>query len=123
VKVLVIDDDAVVGEMYRLALTRAGHDVTVARDGPAGLQIAGSAQPGMIFLDIRMPRMDGIEVLRNLAADTVTRDIPVVMLSNYDDATYVRQCMGLGAKEYIVKAAIRPGELDAVVTRWARPAA
>jgi len=122
-KVLVIDDDAVVGEMYRLALSRAGHDVTVAPDGMAGLRVAGSDRPGVIFLDIRMPRMDGIEVLRKLVADAGTRDIPVVMLSNYDDSGYVRECMGLGAKEYIVKAGIRPGDLDAVVTRWASPAA
>jgi CheY-like chemotaxis protein len=123
VKVLVIDDDAVVAEMYRLALSRAGHDVAVARDGQDGLRMAASDPPGVIFLDIRMPRMDGIEVLGLLAAGDATREIPVVMLSNYDDAGYVRRCMELGAKEYLVKAGMRPAELNAVVGRWARPAA
>jgi CheY-like chemotaxis protein len=119
----VIDDDAVVADMYRLALVREGYDVRVAKDGPAGLQIAAASAPALIFLDIRMPHMDGIEVLERLAADAATRRIPVVMLSNSDDSNYVRRSLGLGAKEYLVKVNVRPADLATVAARWISPAA
>jgi chemosensory pili system protein ChpA (sensor histidine kinase/response regulator) len=109
--VLVVDDDAIVGEMYRLALTRSGFNALVAKDGPAGLQMAAASDPALIFLDIRMPRMDGIEVLEHLMADD----------KNYDDSTYIKRCMGLGAKEYVVKVSIRPAELATIASRWIKP--
>ncbi|MEA2657217.1 MAG: two-component system, OmpR family, response regulator [Chloroflexota bacterium] len=121
--VLIVDDDALVGEMYRLALGRAGFNALVAKDGPAGLQMAASSSPALIFLDIRMPLMDGIEVLKHLVADEATRRIPIVMLSNYDDGAYIKQCLGLGAKEYLVKVNIRPADLATVASRWINPAA
>lgn len=120
-RVLVVDDDRVVAEMFRLALSRAGHDVAVANDGLAALRSVATAAPDIVFLDVRMPRMDGTEVLRNLAATNATRDIPVVMLSNYDDPGLVKQTLGLGAKEYLVKAGTNPADLDRLVSRWAKP--
>jgi CheY-like chemotaxis protein len=119
--VLVVDDDAIVGEMYRLGLSRSGFNVLVARDGLAGLEVAAASRPALIFLDIRMPQMDGIEVLERLVADEVTRQIPVVMLSNSDDSTYVKRCLGLGAKEYVIKVNIRPADLATIASRWINP--
>jgi CheY-like chemotaxis protein len=121
--VVVIDDDAVVGEMYRLALVRNGFNVLVAKDGPSGLEIVQASNPALIFLDIRMPRMDGIEVLERLMASETTRGIPVVMLSNYDESSYIKRSIGLGAKEYVVKVNIRPADLATIASRWITPAA
>src|SRR6185437_15953714 len=118
--ILIVDDDAVVGDMYKLALSRAGYGVVVARDGFDGLRLAENGSPEMIFLDIRMPGMDGLEVLLRLGAKTETRDIPVVMLSNYDDDHYVSESIRLGAKQYLVKAGIIPADLVAVAARWRR---
>jgi CheY-like chemotaxis protein len=117
-KVLVVDDDRVVAEMYRLALSRAGHEVEVANDGEAGLKAASRNRPDIVFLDIRMPKMDGIEVLRYLASVKASSSIPVVMLSNYDEPGLVRQSIGLGAKQYLVKAGTNPTELDRIVSQW-----
>jgi CheY-like chemotaxis protein len=120
--ILVVDDDAIVAEMYRLALVRGGYDVVVAKDGPTALRMAETSDPALIFLDIRMPHMDGMEVLQRLAADVVLRLIPVVMLSNYDDHNFINRSLRLGAKQYIVKVSIQPAELAAVASRWIRPA-
>lgn len=117
-KVLVVDDDRVVADMYSLALSRAGHDVLVANDGLAALQMASTARPDIVFLDIRMPKMDGIEVLRNLSSVNRTKGIPVVMLSNYDEPGLVRESLSLGAKEYLVKAGTNPADLDRIVSQW-----
>jgi CheY-like chemotaxis protein len=117
-KVLVVDDDRVVADMYSLALSRAGHEVLVANDGLAGLRMASTAQPDLVFLDIRMPKMDGIEVLRNLKSVNRTKGIPVVMLSNYDEPRLVRESLSLGAKEYLVKVGTNPADLDRIVSQW-----
>lgn len=116
--VLVVDDDPIVREIYQIALNRLGYAVNVARDGPTALQMAATSAPELILLDVRMPRMDGVEVLELLRADAHTRGIPVVMLSNYDDDSIVKRCLGLGAKEYLVKANLDPADLGAIVARW-----
>ena len=119
--VLIVDDDVVVCEIYRLSLERAGYGVHAAADGVAGLQMVSSANPDFIFLDIRMPKMDGIELLRRLVADPATREIPVVMMSNYDEPALINESLGLGAKEYLIKAGTDPRNLPAVVSRWVKP--
>jgi len=118
--VLIVDDDAVVGDMYKLALSRAGYRVVVARSGIEGLRLAEDRSLQIVFLDIRMPGMDGIEVLRQLRTKPETRDLPVVMLSNYDDSYYMSESIRLGAQEYLVKAGINPADLVAVIARWGR---
>lgn len=118
ITVLVVEDERIVADIYRLALERAGYGVLLAADGVEGLETARTAMPDFIFCDIRLPRMDGIEVLRNLAAGAETKDIPVVMLSNYDDPALINQSRELGAREYIVKAGTKPSDLAAIVARW-----
>ena len=117
-KVLVVDDDLIVAEMYRLALSRAGHDVQVANDGVAALESVSNSPPDIVFLDIRMPKKDGMEVLRDLAAADITRSMPVIMLSNYDEPGLVRESIRLGAKEYLVKAGTNPADLARLVSQW-----
>jgi CheY-like chemotaxis protein len=117
-RVLVVEDDQTVAEIYRLSLERAGFEVAVAKDGLDCLEQSARQAPDFIFLDIRTPRMDGVEALRNLTANGATAGVPVVMLSNFDDPGLVRQCRELGAKEYLVKAGLNPADLAEVVARW-----
>jgi CheY-like chemotaxis protein len=117
-----VDDDQIVAEMYRLALSRAGHEVQVANDGVAALRAVLKSRPDIIFLDIRMPKMDGMEVLRDLASAELTRSLPVIMLSNYDEPGLVRESIGLGAKQYLVKAGTNPADLARVVSQWVKAA-
>lgn len=119
--VLVVEDDPTVAHIYSLSLERAGYRVVVARDGVEGVEVAGRESPDLIFLDIRMPRMDGVGALRALAGDPATKDIPVVMLSNFDDPALVRETRALGARDYIVKASTNPADLAAIVARWLKP--
>jgi DNA-binding response OmpR family regulator len=116
--VLIVEDDELVAEMYRLALVRGGYRVGIAPDGEAGLRLVRSMRPDFIFLDIRMPRMNGMELLGHLASDATTREIPVVMLTNFDDSAQVSASRRLGAKDYIVKTSIAPGDLPQIVSRW-----
>lgn len=114
--VLVVEDDPAVAEIYQLALQRGGYTVVVAKDGVECLEKVAAGAPILIFMDIRMPRMDGMEALRQLRNRNTP--VPVVMLSNFDDPTLIRQSRELGAREYIVKAGMNPARLPEVVARW-----
>jgi CheY-like chemotaxis protein len=115
---LVVDDDPIVREIYRLALERRGYGVMVAADGIEALEMLTTAHPNFMFLDIRMPRMGGLEVLIRISGDPVMPHIPVVMLSNYGEPDLVAKTLSLGAKEYLIKVATDPLQLAAVVARW-----
>jgi CheY-like chemotaxis protein len=115
---LVVDDDPIVREIYRLALERRGYGVMVASDGIEALEMLTTAHPNFMFLDIRMPRMGGLEVLTRISGDPVMPHIPVVMLSNYGEPDLVAKTLSLGAKEYLIKVATDPLQLAAVVARW-----
>src|SRR5437763_16392647 len=89
VNVLFIEDDPAVAEMYKLKLELDGYRVTVAKSGEEGLDHAKSQVPDIGFLDIRLPKMDGFAVLETLRSDGVTRNIPVIILSNYGETELV----------------------------------
>jgi putative two-component system response regulator len=116
--VLIVDDDPVISMMYALGLERAGYSVLVAKDGKAGLELAAKSLPDLILLDLRIPILDGIEVLKGLAADSATSSIPVLMLSNHSESDLVKRVLSLGAKEYIVKIETTPAEVAAVAARY-----
>lgn len=79
---LLVEDEQIVADIYQLGLGRAGYEVLVANSGRTGPELAETSRPKFIFLDVRMPGMDGVEVLKQLSINPETRHIPVVMLSN-----------------------------------------
>lgn len=112
VKVLLIEDEPDVLELYRLKLTLDDYDVVTAQNGQEGLDKAQSEKPELIFLDIKMPGMDGFDVLKRLRADEATKAIPVIILSNFDEEAMVEKGLSLGANEYLIKSHVSPGSLS-----------
>ncbi len=84
-KVLAVDDEVEILDSVREDLEAEGYEVRTASDGAAGLRIAQEFKPDMIFLDVRMPKMDGFQFLEKLGMDAVIGKIPVVMVSAYGD--------------------------------------
>src|SRR5207244_10902868 len=120
VDVLLVEDDPSVLEMYRLKLELDGYRVNTALDGEEGLKKAGDLTPDIIFLDIRLPKMDGLEVLRKLRAQEKTRDIPVIILSNYDAEDLVARGLRRGARECRSKERTTPTRRAAGNAEWHR---
>jgi two-component system alkaline phosphatase synthesis response regulator PhoP len=112
VKVLLIEDDVRVRELYELVLKMDEYHVITAETGEDGLVKAKSENPDLIFLDIRLPGMNGLEVLEILRQDEKTAAIPVVILSNLDDEKTINRGVSLGALEYVVKSRITPQDLS-----------
>src|SRR5205807_7241862 len=120
VKVLFIEDDPAVAEMYKLKLELDGYTVTVANDGEEGLQLADQSPPDIIFLDTRLPKMDGFAVLERLRSAERTRDIPVIILSNYGERELVDRGLKLGALDYLIKSETTPASLSRGVQDWVK---
>jgi CheY-like chemotaxis protein len=80
-KILVVDDEQSVLELLKVNLTADGYEVLTASDGKEAIMKAQSEEPSLIFLDVKMPEMNGWEVLRILRADERTRNIPVVLIT------------------------------------------
>src|SRR5215472_3668398 len=121
VRVLLVEDDAALAQMYRVKLERDGYTVQVAGDGEEALGLLSRELPDLIFLDVRLPRMDGLTFLERLRADDRTRDVPVVIVSNYSEEDLVSRGLQLGAREYLIKSQTTPGQLSQGVPDWTRP--
>ncbi len=115
VKVLLIEDDAAAAEMYRLRLAADGYSVVIGRDGEEGLRMASDEAPDFIYLDLRLPGLDGFEVLERLRADPTTMHIPVIILTNYGEPELRERGLKLGALELLVKADTTPAQLSTKV--------
>ena len=118
VRVLFVEDDPSVAEMYKLKLELDGYAVEVAGDGVQAVAMATGNPPDIIFLDIRLPKMDGMGVLEALRQDERTRDVPVVILSNYSERELVERGLRLGALDYLVKSQTTPARVAGGVATW-----
>ena len=118
VRVLFVEDDVSVAQMYRLKLELDGYVVDVAGDGIVALEKARTSPPDMIFLDIRLPKLDGLGVLEQLRADPVTAPIPVVILSNWNERELVERGMKLGALDHLIKSQTTPARLAQRLRIW-----
>jgi two-component system sensor histidine kinase/response regulator len=101
--VLVVDDQAANVRMVSSLLTRSGYDVLPALGGVEGLEMARTHKPDVVLLDMRMPGMDGFEVLRQLREEDATRDLPIIFLTADDDRENLIRAFAEGAIDYITK--------------------
>jgi len=118
IRVLLVEDDAEFAEMYRLRLEADEYAVEWARNGREGLSLAHAWEPHLIFLDVRMPEMDGLELLRELRRDPATAAVPVVVLTNYNDEDLVREGERLGILEWRSKIDTTPSGISTWIERW-----
>jgi DNA-binding response OmpR family regulator len=103
-KVLIVEDEISLAKVLRDNFIKDGFDVLLAEDGKIGLDMALREMPEIILLDIAMPVMDGLEMLKLLKDDRVGKEIPVVILTNYGDMEKFKQAKELGVADYLVKA-------------------
>ena len=115
---LFIEDDRLIAEMYRMKLEAEGFNVEIAYDGEAGVSAALANPPDLVLLDVLLPRLDGIEVLRLLRAERSTRTVPVLILSNAVGlGGREEEARSLGVVDWVVKANVTPSGLVTRVNR------
>lgn len=117
-KILLIDDDVSLTEVYSQKLKAKGYEVVVSHDGLDGLQKAASEKPDLVLLDIRLPKLDGVMLFRKMNADQVTAKIPVILLTNVDEEDAVVECFKLGAIDYLIKSEMTPEKVSHKVAKF-----
>lgn len=118
-KVLCIEDEHFISELYNRALTKAGYNVTVELDGKSGLELAQTNAFDIILLDLMLPTITGIEILRTLRdpAKTPTLKSKIIITTNLEQRDDVRADIEKQADGYIVKANVTPRELAEFLTQ------
>lgn len=114
--VLVVDDDADIRDLITLRLEVAGHKVMQAADGDACMDAVRNGAPDLILLDIQMPRVNGIDVCRQLKSDPAFSTIPIMLLTARGQESDVHRGFEAGADDYIVN----PFSLRELQTRLQR---
>lgn len=110
-KVLIIEDDFFVRDIYQKKLSDSGFAVESAADGLEGLERLRKHVPDLIILDIFMPYVDGRDVLREIKGNEKWKHIPVILLTNFSASEGVKDGLGLGAAEYLIKSHFTPSEV------------
>ena len=100
---LVVDDNELNRDMLKRRLERLGYDVSCAENGIEALKLVRTESFDLLLLDVIMPLMDGFEVLEQLKAESLLRDIPVIVLSASDQLDHVVKCIQKGAEDYLSK--------------------
>jgi DNA-binding response OmpR family regulator len=114
-KIAIIEDDAVINQMYRMKFEAAGFNVATASDGEAGVAMAEKFKPDIILLDLQMPRMNGSEALAVIRKSTWGSETPVIILTNLGKEEAPKSLQTLGIHSYIVKAELTPSQVVARV--------
>lgn len=105
-KILLVDDEQVILDMYKSCLEQ--YQVETAKDGSEALEKAAKLKPDLIYLDIIMPQINGLDVLERLKKNSLTDEIPIVLLTNLPKEASADKAKALGAIDYLVKAEIEP---------------
>jgi DNA-binding response OmpR family regulator len=107
---LIVEDDEMLNQAYKMILEKEGHDVHVAFNGKEGLELAKKVKPELVLLDIMMPTMNGIEFLKSFDAPAHPETM-IIVLSNLNEDSEVQEALKLGAQRYILKAGTSAAKL------------
>lgn len=114
-KILIVEDEKVLNEAYALVLKKNGHKVDCAYNGLEALEQTAKKEYDLILLDLRMPKMDGVEFLKKFKPAKEHAKTKTIIFSNYDDQREVDEAVKHGATRYILKAWSSPNELVKIV--------
>ena len=110
-KILLVEDEKVLAEMYRDKFSEAGFKVVVAFSAEEGFEVAKKEKPDLVVLDILLPRGNGISFLEKQRKDPEISSIPVVAFSNFDDPSTKKEAFRLGVIDYLIKTSYTPQEI------------
>ena len=110
-KILIIDDDLYIRELYEELLRDEGYDVTAAVDGQEGLQKISGGGFDLVLLDVMMPKIDGVGILTKLTeTPPKIKNGPIILLTNLANDPVIDQAKALGAKDFFIKSDHTPDE-------------
>ncbi len=109
--IMLVEDDTFVSDIYQTKLEQEGYAVQVAENGLEAMKLLEKGVPDLVLLDIVMPYMDGMEVLKKMKDDERWKNIPVILLTNLSEREKVEEGLGVGANDYLIKSHFTPSEV------------
>lgn len=110
-KLLLIEDEKYLFEMYKMKLEQEGYEVVAALDGEEGMKVAQKEKPDLILLDLVLPKMNGYEFLKKIRQDPKLKKIKIYILSNLGQDEEIDQGFKDGADGFMLKTNLTPGQL------------
>jgi DNA-binding response OmpR family regulator len=111
IKIALIEDDMAIVQMYRMKFEHEGYEVETAADGGGGLELISTFKPDVVLLDLMMPNMNGLDMLKQLRSQANGRDAKVIVLTNMGDTETATRVYKMAADDYIVKAEMTPKQV------------
>ncbi|MEA2007122.1 MAG: response regulator [Patescibacteria group bacterium] len=108
-KIVIAEDDRFISEMYATKLSAEGFEVEVVNNGKEAVEIVEKIKPDVVLLDIMMPKLDGIEVLKRIRGNKDLKDVSVIVLTNANEKDHVFKSMGVSG--YLIKSSFTPDEV------------
>jgi len=120
-RVLIIEDDEDVAKMLEVLIRGLKASVLLADDGMTGLELARTESPDLVLVDIHLPGMNGLEVIRGIRATPRLAALPIVVITGNSTVEYVRETVLLGANDFLVKANVLAGDGLDRIRRYLTP--
>ncbi len=115
--VLIVEDEKAISNVLKMKLISEGFNVVEAANGDEGLTTALKVHPDIILLDIMLPVMDGVTLLESLRTDKWGTDVPVIILSNLNDASTIQESKKRGVNDYLVKTDWKLDDVVAIIKK------
>ncbi|MEI7890341.1 MAG: response regulator [bacterium] len=110
-KILIVEDDVFIRDIYNVKFNQEGFEVFLAEDGFKALEKLETVVPDIVLLDITMPGLDGIDVLKKVKENPALVNVPIIMLTNISEKERVQEAKELGIDEYMIKSQFTPSEV------------
>ena len=110
-KLLIVEDEQDIRELYSEILRDEGYEVTEAWDGEVGLKTALSGRFDIILLDVMLPKVDGLKILKEIKKKPELSKIPVILLTNLGADAVIKEAFTLGAEAYVIKSEYTPDQV------------
>lgn len=110
-RIVIIEDDPSILGMYELKFTHEGYKVYTAKNGEEGLQVLHGVKADVVLLDVMMPVMDGVAMLKKLRSTTWGKSVPVLILTNTSKEEAPKELKKLDVKGYVIKANVTPQQV------------
>ena len=115
ITVFLVEDDTVVVQVYRAKLLREGFGVEVAENGLVAVKMLAAVKPDVVVLDLMMPKLSGVDVLKYIRSTPVLKETPVIILSNAHMTKLAQEAAAIGVERALLKSSCTPSQLIAVI--------
>jgi DNA-binding response OmpR family regulator len=114
-KICIVEDDSMIQEMYKIKLEEEGFSVFLAQDGEEGFELIKKELPDVALIDISMPKINGLALIKMLKGEKELLKIPIIIISNLNDEKILKEAGDLDVKFYLVKSLFTPKDVVRIV--------